>query len=63
MFHADDLKLLNHKKDSTVASAIIAKLELICAIIDPMTVHRVKVYHYLGTTMDFRVQGEVHDNV
>ena len=37
VFHIDDLKLSHN--DSKVVSDIVAKLELIYATIDPMTVH------------------------
>ena len=59
VIHVDDLKPCHKKKEQV--SDIIAKLESkIYAIIDPMIVHRGKLYHYIGMTINFRVQGEVN---
>ena len=58
LFDVDDLKLSH--KDKEQLSNIVAKLESTYAIVDQMTVHRGKLHHYLGETMEFkRVQGEV----
>ena len=59
MFRVHDLKL-SHKKDNEQVSNIIAMFKSTYAtIMYPMTVHRGKLHHYLGITMDFRTQGAV----
>ena len=58
VFHVDDLKLSHN--DVEQVSNNIPKLESTYATsIDSTTVHRGKLYHYLGMTVDFRVQEEV----
>ena len=37
----------------------IAMLESVYTTIDPMTVHRGKIHHYLGLILDFQAEGEV----
>ena len=55
--YVDNLKL--SQEDRKVVIPFIAKSESIYATIYSMTVHQGKVHHYLGMTMNFRVQGEV----
>ena len=51
VFRADDLKL--SQKDEENVSDITAKLGLIYATINPKTMHRGKLHHYLEITMEF----------
>ena len=66
VLHVDNLKL-SHKEVEQVRSDMIAMLESIYATVAPLTVHRGKLHHYLGMTMDFRTHREVqitmHDGI
>ena len=57
VFHVYNLKPSH--KDVEQVSNIIVKFESIYATIDPMTMHRGKLHHYIGMIMDFRTQREV----
>ena len=65
VFRVNGLKL-SHKEEEQASNTIV-KLKSIYATMDPMTVPRGELHHYLGMTTDFRTQGEVqitmYDNI